>query len=182
MLACVLYNRMNYITVTAFYVVLSKNNAFVKFSNINRIDRQNSSLNHDKKYGDVIKWKRFPRCWPFVWGIHRSPVNFPAQRPVTRSFDVFFDLSLNQRLSKQSWGWWFETLPRPLWRHCNVDSRTTRMFTTFLFNGGSMQSLIKKTTLASVKRSNKAINHFSTGHSIKVYSSHESLAVNFVVR
>ena len=48
-----------------------------------------------------------------------SPVNgeFPAQRPVTRTFDVFFDLRLNKRLSKQSWGWWFETPPRSLWRH-----------------------------------------------------------------
>ena len=36
-----------------------------------------------------------------------SPVTdeFPAQRPVTRSFHVFFDLRLNKRLSKQSWGW-----------------------------------------------------------------------------
>ena len=42
----------------------------------------------------------------------------PAQRPVTRSFDVFLDLRLNKRLSKQSWGWWFETPSRPLWRHC----------------------------------------------------------------
>ena len=51
-----------------------------------------------------------------------SPVTgeFPAQRPVTRSFEVFFDLRLKKRLSKQSWGWWFETLSRPLWRHCNV--------------------------------------------------------------
>ena len=47
------------------------------------------------------------------------PGEFPAQRPVTRSFDVFFDVRLNKRLSKQSWGWWFETLPRPLWRHGN---------------------------------------------------------------
>ena len=38
------------------------------------------------------------------------PGEFPTQRPVTRSFDVFFDLRLNKRLSKQSWGWWFETL------------------------------------------------------------------------
>ena len=45
---------------------------------------------------------------------------FPARRPVTRSFDVFFDLLLNKRLSKQSWGWWFETLSLPLWRHCYV--------------------------------------------------------------
>ena len=35
-----------------------------------------------------------------------SPVTgeFPSQRPVTRSFDVFFDLRLNKRLSKQPWG------------------------------------------------------------------------------
>ena len=38
-----------------------------------------------------------------------SPVTceFAAQRPVTRSFGVFFDLRLNKQLSKQSWGWWF---------------------------------------------------------------------------
>ena len=34
---------------------------------------------------------------------------FPAQRPVPQSFDILFDLRLNKRLSKQSWGWWFET-------------------------------------------------------------------------
>ena len=44
---------------------------------------------------------------------------FPAQRPATWSFGVSFDLCLNKRLSKQSRGWWFETLHRPLWRHCN---------------------------------------------------------------
>ena len=45
---------------------------------------------------------------------------FPAQRPVTRSFYVFFDLRLNKRLKKQSRGWWFETLSHPLWRQCNA--------------------------------------------------------------
>ena len=51
-----------------------------------------------------------------------SPVagEIPAQRPVTRSFDVFCDLRLNKRLSKQSWGWWFETPSSSLWRHRNV--------------------------------------------------------------
>ena len=48
------------------------------------------------------------------------PGEFPAQWPVTRSFDVFFDLRPNKRLSKQWWGWWFETLSCPLWRHRNV--------------------------------------------------------------
>ena len=44
-------------------------------------------------------------------GAGNSPVTaeFPVQRPVTRSFDVFFDLRLNKQLSKQSWGSWFET-------------------------------------------------------------------------
>ena len=51
-----------------------------------------------------------------------SPVTgeFPAQRPVTRSFNVFFDLCLIKRMSKQSRGWWFETPSGPLWRHSNV--------------------------------------------------------------
>ena len=53
-------------------------------------------------------------------GEFTGPGEFPAQRPVTRSFDVFFDLRPNKRLSKQSWGWWFETLLCALWRHCNV--------------------------------------------------------------
>ena len=39
---------------------------------------------------------------------------FPTQRPVTRSFDVFFDLRLNKRLSKQSWSRWFEMPLCPL--------------------------------------------------------------------
>ena len=51
-----------------------------------------------------------------------SPVTgeFPLHRPVTRSFDVFFDLRLNKRLSKQSRRRWFGTPSRSLWRHCNV--------------------------------------------------------------
>ena len=52
-----------------------------------------------------------------------SPVTgeFPAQRPVTWSFDVFFLIwTLNKRLSKQSWSWWFETPTCSLWRHWNV--------------------------------------------------------------
>ena len=55
-----------------------------------------------------------------------SPVTdkFTSQRPVRRSFDVFFDLRLNKRLSKQSWGWWFETPSRSLWRHCNGNIRS----------------------------------------------------------
>ena len=56
---------------------------------------------------------------PFCAGNSPVPGEFPAQRPVTRSFDVFFDLRPDKRLSKHWWGWWFETPSRPLWRHCN---------------------------------------------------------------
>ena len=45
---------------------------------------------------------------------------FPSQRPVTRSFAVFFDLRLNKRLSKQSRRLWFEAPSRLLWHHCKV--------------------------------------------------------------
>ena len=64
----------------------------------------------------VIKWKHL-----LALCAGNSPYTgeFPSQRPVTRSFDVFFDLRLNKQLSKQSWGWWFETISCPLWRHCN---------------------------------------------------------------
>ena len=48
------------------------------------------------------------------------PGEFPAQRPVTQRFDVIFDLRPNKRLSKQSWGWWFEASSHPLWCHRNA--------------------------------------------------------------
>ena len=51
-----------------------------------------------------------------------SPVTgeFPAQRPVTRNFDVFFDLRPDKQLSKHLRGWWFETPSGSFWRHRNV--------------------------------------------------------------
>ena len=66
------------------------------------------------------------------WGRHQMETfsallaicagNSPHKKPVTRSFNVFFDLRLNQPLSKQWWGWWFETLSRSVWLHCNGSS------------------------------------------------------------
>ena len=56
----------------------------------------------------------------------------PAQRPVTQSFDVFFDLCLNKRLRKQSWGWWFETPSHPSWRQCN-GHKQTKVYQCVLF-------------------------------------------------
>ena len=58
------------------------------------------------KHDDVIKWKHFPRYWPFVRGMHQSPVNSPHK-------------------GQWRWGWWFETPSCPLWRHCNDMGRFT---------------------------------------------------------
>ena len=58
-------------------------------------------------------------CLCFVlgtWWRHQMVTGeFPTQWPVRRSFDVVFDLCLNKRLSKQSWGRWFETPSCSLW-------------------------------------------------------------------
>ena len=54
-----------------------------------------------------------------LWGESTGHRWIPLQRPVTRSFDVFFDLCLNKRFSKQSRRWWFETPSCSWWRHCN---------------------------------------------------------------
>ena len=86
-----------------------------------------------------------------------SPVTgeFPAQRPMTWSFDVFFDLRLNTRLSKQSWGWWFEMPSRPLWHYCNVFLE--KVFTKLhqceiqLLLGNSEKLLTSKTTLSIIQ-------------------------------
>ena len=64
-------------------------------------------------------------------GEFTGPRWIPRQRPVTRSFHVFFDLHPNKLLSKQWWGWWFETPSCPLWRHSN---RLTCMLTRVLLS------------------------------------------------
>ena len=82
---------------------------------------------HRAGHSDEIRkswWRHQMEAFSALLGLCAgiSPVTgeFPSQRPVTRSFDFFFDLRLNKRLSKQSWGWCFETPSRPVWRHCNV--------------------------------------------------------------
>ena len=97
---------------------------------------------HILYHWDVTFWnyiRLLKQHWAFIWKIMMTSSNgnifrvtghfcgeftghrwFPAQNPVTRNLDFFFDLRLNKCLSKQWWGWWFETSWRPLWRHCNV--------------------------------------------------------------
>ena len=58
-------------------------------------------------YDDVIKWKHFPRYWPFVRGIHRWPVNSPhkGQWRGALMFSLIYA--------------WINDWVNSLWRHCN---------------------------------------------------------------
>ena len=67
-------------------------------------------------HDDVIKWKHFPRYWPFVRGIQRLPVNSLHKG----------NMLLNKRLNKQSWGWWFEPPSCSLWHHYNLLTKNAR--------------------------------------------------------
>ena len=66
-------------------------------------------------HNDVIKWKHFPRYWPFVRGIHRSPVNSPHKGQWRKAlmFSLICAWIYNCEAGE------FETPSRPLWRHCN---------------------------------------------------------------
>ena len=73
------------------------------------------------------------------------PGEFPTQKPVTRSFDVFFDLRLNKLLSKQSLGWWFETLSPPFWRQCNGLRWPDPAFSIHLLQDRTKEGVRKRT-------------------------------------
>ena len=72
-----------------------------------------------RKHDDIIKRETFSASLTLLAANSSVTGEFPPLRPVTRSFDVFFDLRLNKRLSKQSRRRWFETKSRSLWRHYN---------------------------------------------------------------
>ena len=125
-------------------------------------------LNHIK----TAKWEpcaRFLRCIIFTspWWRHQMetfsellancvgnlPVTgeFPTQRPVTRSFDVFFDPRLNKRLNKQS-------LSRPSWRHCNtyVNGKALLFVFTF-FDGDTAEEITRYCSLSTNPNVNKVV-------------------------
>ena len=73
-----------------------------------------TNVNMTSSNGDILRVTG-PSCGEFT-----GTGEFPTQGSVTRSYDTFFELRLNKRLSKQPWGWWFESPSWSLWRHCNM--------------------------------------------------------------
>ena len=71
-------------------------------------------------------WRHQMETFSHVTGHLCGEFTDPRWIPRTKASDAelwcFFDLCLNKRLSKQWWGWWFETLSHPLWRHRNASN------------------------------------------------------------
>ena len=66
-------------------------------------------------HDDVIKWEHFPRYWPFVRGIHQSPVNSPHNGRWHEAYMVSFICAwTNGWVNNRDAGY-----SLPLWRHCN---------------------------------------------------------------
>ena len=99
---------------------------------------------------------------------------FPAQRLVARSSDVFFDLRPNNRLSKQPWGWLFGTLSCPLWRHCNdrTQEPTVRPYALFIQSNTypviKMISIIRMATTQNERRPTTVLLLTSVIRSVEV--------------
>ena len=94
----------------------------------------------------MIAWWHFPRYWSFVRGIHRSPMNSP-HKGHWRGALMFSLISVwIYGWVKQSWGWWFETPLRSLWRHCNevgrfLDGTLTPLVSNWLYSSINIISL-----------------------------------------
>ena len=92
----------------------------------------------------------FPRNWPFVRKStgHRW---IPLTKTLTRSFNVFFDLHLNKRLSEQSRRLWFETPSGLSWRHCNamkISRKTPHSTLVKTWYGSSLMSVMCERSFA----------------------------------
>ena len=121
-------------------------------------------------HDDVIEWKHFPVTGP-QWGEFTG--EFPSQRPVTRSLDVFFDLLLNKRMSKSSRHRWFETPLPSLWRHCNERSRLVlfRYFVRLCDKWDSVQHIEVETQWLPLFRWHSPIYYFLVWKFLNFYSN-----------
>ena len=129
---------------------------------------------------DTFSWWRhqmetFSALLALCAGNSPVPGEFPTQRPVTRSFDVYFDLHPNKRLGKQSWGWWFETLSWSLWRHRNV-------LPNFYIDMQRLCFVKKILSVFDFGRNRTRITHFGNKiHSKGPLSSDPTFGVQFVI-
>ena len=97
-------------------------NRFFHYLGMALISLENSKYRFDT-FLNVFFFILSKLIWPLLqMSLILKRADVDQCRTVTRSFDVFFDLHLNKRLSKQPWGWWFETPSWSFWRQCNEKS------------------------------------------------------------
>ena len=69
----------------------------------------------------------------------------PRWIPLTKASDAelwcFLWSAPDKWSSKQSWGWWFETLSRSLWRHCNVSLKINQHLSMYWFGAIRQQAI-----------------------------------------
>ena len=99
-----------------------------------------------------MKWNIFR-----VTGQLCREFNGPQWIPRMEASDAELDMHLNKRLSKQSWGWWFETPSRPLWRHRNAREHwpyyITNVFSHVFQSKSSLNvQVVSITTLRPIKK------------------------------
>ena len=131
-------DTIRWITISryAFYhIIMQKFIALPSMSIPQTVQIHCSMRGSGKREGhdDVIKWKHFPRYWPFVRVIHRWPGNSPHKGQWRGALMFSLVCAWKKRLRKQSWDWWFETPSRTSWRH----------FSVFYWNSLCMHGLIR---------------------------------------
>ena len=95
-----------------------RNNLYILYEMHNANDMTDRAVN-EVRFTIIAQMETFSALLAICAGNSTVTGEFHVQRPVTWSFGVSFDLRPNKRLSKQSWGWCFETPSCSLWRHCN---------------------------------------------------------------
>ena len=114
-----------------------------------------------KSHDDVIKWKYFPRYWPFARRIHRSPVDY-------------------KRLSKQSRRRLFEMPSHSLWRHCNVSLLCTIQCRTTFSVLWWTRSLKRRKLL--VVSNNRSFSFLTQSVQIMTLNGKEKYAIQYTMQ
>ena len=125
---CLNYSPENTITnqVNGYWISLIKKNLRVSLASQSMFhkcsDMSFTTGTHSNVFVHIAWWRHQMDAFsPLLVLCHRW-IHPTKARPVTRSFDVFFDLHLNKRLRTQLRCLWYQTPSRSLWCHCNYNT------------------------------------------------------------
>ena len=105
-----------------------------------------------------------------LYGIHWSSVNSPHKGQWRGALMFSLICASNKRLSKQSWGWWFETSSCSLWRHCN--GVPLRVDPWYIQHQQEIRFSVEKSDIFNSEfLSCNVILKFSTEHDWHIFSS-----------